>query len=380
VVRCGSNALLKPRSFSGISALACGEFVTINQNSNDSDLAFQSRALEEVSRTFALTIPQLPCGLREVVANAYLLCRIADTIEDDPHMSLEAKRYFAEQFVRVLEGECTPMRFSAELYPQLSAQLPAVERDLVLNTPRVVRITHGFEQRQQSPMRRCVRIMSTGMASFQENASRAGLADMAALDSYCYHVAGVVGEMLTDLFCVHDARIDAQRSRLQGLAVSFGQGLQMTNILKDVWEDYARGACWLPRDLFDNEDFSLLHMSPGTRDPAFVQGYELLLAVARGHLKNALEFTLAMPDDQTGIRRFCLWAVGMAVLTLRRIHATPGFRGSAQVKISRRAVATTIQMTNLCVRRDRMLRGMFHTFTRALPSVTLDEHALSLPR
>ncbi|MFT5175037.1 MAG: farnesyl-diphosphate farnesyltransferase [Gammaproteobacteria bacterium] len=352
--------------------------MTATRRPTDVDLAFQSRALEEVSRTFALTIPQLPTGLREVVANAYLLCRIADTIEDDPQMSLESKRYFADQFVRVLDGECAPMRFSAELYPQLSTQLPAAERDLVLNTPRVVRITHAFAPGQQQPMRRCVRIMSTGMASFQEDASRAGLADMAALDSYCYHVAGVVGEMLTDLFCVHDTRIDAQRARLQSLAVSFGQGLQMTNILKDVWEDYARGACWLPQDLFDRGDFSLLQMSPGTRDPVFVQGYETLVAVARGHLANALEFTLAMPDDQTGIRRFCLWAVGMAVLTLRRIHATPGFRGAAQVKISRRAVAATIQMTNLCVKRDWMLRGMFRTFTHTRPRVRDHEHALSL--
>ena len=355
-----------------------GDFVSVTQRPGDPDLTFQARALEEVSRTFALTIPQLPPGLRDVVANAYLLCRIADTIEDDPQMPLDAKRYFAEQFVHVLDGDCAPMRFSAELYPQLSAQLPAVERDLILNTPRVVRITHSFAQRQQRPMRRCVRIMSTGMAAFQQNASRAGLADMAALDSYCYHVAGVVGEMLTDLFCVHDARIDAQRSRLQSLAVSFGQGLQMTNILKDVWEDYARGACWLPRDLFDGEDFSLLRMSPGTLDPAFVRGYEMLVAVARGHLANALEFTLAMPDDQTGIRRFCLWAVGMAVLTLRRIHATPGFRAAAQVKISRRAVAATIQVTNLCVKRDWMLRSMFRTFTRTLPHSGSTEHVLSL--
>ena len=46
------------------------------------DLAWQHATLQEVSRTFALTIPQLPPGLRDVVGNAYLLCRIADTIED----------------------------------------------------------------------------------------------------------------------------------------------------------------------------------------------------------------------------------------------------------------------------------------------------------
>ena len=42
-----------------------------------------------------------------------------------------------------------------------------------------------------------------------------------------------------------DAR--QQRAELHDLGVSFAQGLQMTNILKDVWEDRARGACWRAR-------------------------------------------------------------------------------------------------------------------------------------
>ena len=39
-----------------------------------------------------------------------------------------------------------------------------------------------------------------------------------------------------------------------GFAISFGQGLQMTNILKDVWEDYEIGACWLPREILPKKD------------------------------------------------------------------------------------------------------------------------------
>ncbi|MDL1867558.1 phytoene synthase, partial [Betaproteobacteria bacterium PRO4] len=43
------------------------------------DARYQEHILQGVSRTFALTIPQLPPALREVVGNAYLLCRIVDT-------------------------------------------------------------------------------------------------------------------------------------------------------------------------------------------------------------------------------------------------------------------------------------------------------------
>jgi farnesyl-diphosphate farnesyltransferase len=56
-------------------------------DSVSSDEVYQDQILPHVSRTFALTIPQLPLGLRTAVTNAYLLCRIADTIEDEPALS-----------------------------------------------------------------------------------------------------------------------------------------------------------------------------------------------------------------------------------------------------------------------------------------------------
>ena len=59
-----------------------------------SDDDFQSEMLEGVSRTFALTIPQLPAELCRVVSNAYLLCRIVDTIEDEPVLSGTQKNSF----------------------------------------------------------------------------------------------------------------------------------------------------------------------------------------------------------------------------------------------------------------------------------------------
>ena len=45
------------------------------------DLEYQSGILPGASRTFALTIPVLPDALAVVMTNAYLLCRIADTID-----------------------------------------------------------------------------------------------------------------------------------------------------------------------------------------------------------------------------------------------------------------------------------------------------------
>jgi farnesyl-diphosphate farnesyltransferase len=341
------------------------------------DLEYQHHILQHVSRTFALTIPQLPPELSPVVSNAYLLCRIADTIEDEAALSVEEKRRFSEAFICVLGGAEAPEEFAAELHPLLTGSTLDPERELILNTPRVVRLAHGFSDRQRAALERCVRIMSRGMAEFQQNATLDGLDDLRHLDRYCYHVAGVVGEMLTELFCAYSPDIDKNRDTLLDLAVSFGQGLQMTNILKDVWEDRHRGACWLPRDVFQNAGFDVSGLEISTRDAGFSRGLEELIGITKLHLENALAYTLLMPREETGIRRFCLWALGMAVLTLRKIYSRLDYTAGRQVKISRRSVKATIMVTNLTVSRDPLLRFLFDSFTRQLPAPNGQQKVLS---
>ena len=333
------------------------------------DLDFQQRMLQGVSRTFALTIPQLPAGLCDVVGNAYLLCRIADTIEDDVALVIEQKLQYSNMFTEVVAGAVDADLFAAQLHPLLSPRTLATERELIGNTVRVIKLTQTFRPRQRAALERCVRIMSRGMAEFQLNASLNGLDDLAHLDRYCYHVAGVVGEMLTELFCDYAPDIDAQRDGMMKLAVSFGQGLQMTNILKDIWEDYARGACWLPRSVFDQVGFDLTTLTNLTegRDASFADGLAELIGIARDHLTNALHYTLLVPERERGIRRFCLWALGMAVLTLRKINANRNFTRGRDVKISRRSVKSTILVTNLAVGHDASLRWLFDGFTKTLP-------------
>ena len=332
------------------------------------DIAWQDRILQGVSRTFALTIPQLPRPLACVVGNAYLLCRIADTIEDEPSLDAHHKCRLSDLFNAVLAEEEKPEHFVHTLYPLLSQNTSDEERELIQNTSRVVRITYSFSRRQRNALQRCVCVMSKGMSEFQEGSTLSGLPRMRDLDRYCYHVAGVVGEMLTELFCEHVPAIDQQRTKLLELAVSFGQGLQMTNILKDLWEDRARGACWLPRDVFARTGFDLDDLVPDTRSLAFEKGITELIGIAHQHLARALIYTLMVPRREVGIRRFCLRALGMALLTLRRIHGRLDFRAGDEVKISRASVRATLLVTDITAGSDPILRGLFAIFTRPLPS------------
>jgi farnesyl-diphosphate farnesyltransferase len=332
-----------------------------------SDAAFQARMLDGVSRTFALTIPQLPADLHPVVSNAYLLCRIIDTIEDEPALGPAAKRAFSEQFVRAVRGEERPEQFAAALSPLLSESTLATERELVHETPRVLAITHRFTPTQRDALATCVRVMGGGMVQFQEEKNARGLQDMAAMDRYCYHVAGVVGEMLTRLFCEHSPAIARHRELLMPLSVSFGQGLQMTNILKDIWADLERGACWLPRSIFAEVGFDLRDLAPNTYNGGFERGLLTLVAVAHGHLRDAVRYTLLIPPEETGIRNFCLWAIGMAVLTLRKIRRHPGFSTGDEVKISRRSVKATVMASRIAAGHDRAIRMLFRVAATGLP-------------
>jgi farnesyl-diphosphate farnesyltransferase len=342
-------------------------------DSVSSDEVYQDHILPHVSRTFALTIPQLPEGLRTAVTCAYLLCRIADTIEDEPALSPPETLAFLQRFSAVLKGAGDPKLLAQDIGPRLSDRTLATERDLVGNMDRVIGVMQRLNEPQRAAIRRCVELMCYGMPRFQFSASVKGLARSSDLDDYCYYVAGVVGEMLTELFCDYSPEIARHRPALSAIAASFAQGLQMTNILKDVWEDRSRGACWLPQEVFTRYGVDLADVAAEPFDPRFAAAFRELVGVAHAHLRNALDYTLLIPRKETGIRRFCLWAIGLAVLTLRKIEHNPRFTAGAQVKVTRSTVALTRVLTNVAGHGDWMLRILFAQTARGLPLARLPE-------
>lgn len=332
--------------------------------------------LQGTSRTFALTIPQLPGDLREAVSNAYLLCRTIDTIEDECSLGVSEKETFAHHFMEVLEGNHEPARLSANLLPRLTGSTLEAEKKLIGELDTLIAIYHSLPYAYQKPMRRCVRIMSEGMIRYQKAVPAHGLETLTDLNRYCYYVAGVVGEMLSDLYAAYCPQIQSSEHFLHQ-AVSFGQGLQMTNILKDIHDDRARGVCWLPRDVFARHGFDLDRLDSQAPDEAFAKAMRELVGIAHGHLRHAFDYTLSLPSEQTGIRNFCLWALGMAVLTLRKIDKNPRFRVGSEVKISRRSVKLTAALCSMSASNNARLRTLFRGATRPLPLTTI---TLPVPR
>jgi farnesyl-diphosphate farnesyltransferase len=333
-----------------------------------SDNDFQLALLEGVSRTFALTIPQLPPELFAPVANAYLLCRIVDTIEDEVSLSARQKEYFCTEFTTIVTtGENTEL-FAIELAPLLSNQTIAAEHTLIHVLPRVIQITHTFAPEQIAALSICVATMAKGMPAYQSMELKKGLASLKDLDLYCYYVAGCVGEMLTELFCFYSSDIAKHRNQMLALSVSFGQGLQMTNILKDIADDAQRGVCWLPQDIFTEVGFDLGSPEFDKNSAQYRAGVKKLIAIAQGHLSNALKYTQLLPKNEPGIRNFCLWAVGMAILTLRNVQKNTTSKAETPIKISRDDVKKTIFITNLFNKNNTMLDLIFNLASLGLTS------------
>lgn len=346
----------------------------VSTHNNDlSDLDFQQQLLEGVSRSFAFTIPQLPVALRSVVTNAYLLCRIADTIEDENALTTDQKQFFWGELIAVVSDNGSPAKFASDLLPLLSSATSPAERELIQNTHHIIRIARGFKEGKREALKRCVTLMCTGMGWFQECKSPQGLRNLAELNDYCYYVAGVVGELLTQLFCDYSVEISKRRATLTKLAVSFGQGLQMTNILKDLWNDKERGTCWLPQDVFKKAGFDLAELSRERYHHGFGKGLSEVIAIAHAHLKNALTYTLFLPRSEKGLRKFCLWAIGMAIFTLQKINKISRLATSDEVKISRRRVRGIIWATHFTVRSNFWLKILFFLSTRGLPICPLTD-------
>ena len=330
-----------------------------------SDHALCREALPRVSRTFALSIEALPPELREAVRVAYLLCRLVDTIEDGDGLGLpERLRLFAE-FERLLAGErLDPNTLELACREAMTAVDPH-ERALCLNAGAVFRVFQGLPLAQQRAIRPWVAEMARGM---REHVLRAGpggklaLRSLAELERYCYFVAGTVGRLLTELFCqAVPPASSAVRVRLDELGVSFGIGLQLVNIVKDVADDWERGACFVPTELAAEAGIALDQLlDPRHRDGAMLV-IDALGARARSHLERAKHYTELWPLP-TGLpmRLFCTVPLCLAFATLRELgRSDQTLRRGAGPKLSRDAVLDILGRASRAVESDHALAQLW---------------------
>jgi len=319
--------------------------------------------LPKVSRTFALNISVLRGDLHRSVVIAYLWCRILDTVEDAGRFPVARKVAALRELESIFRRpEVDPRRLATLLDTLGDLDGEPDEIALVQGAAAVAECYNALDAERRRVIHPSLADMARGMATFQEQCDASeslGLADEAGLDRYCYVVAGTVGEMLTSLF-VQDAPIEAEGERvLRSLAVSFGLGLQTTNITKDVMLDIERGWCYIPRSVLERAAVDVGAGRPV--DPAAMRrAVDLMIPKCLGHLRDALAYICALPRRSRRIRLFCIWPVWLAVRTLRMM-ARPDFvhRPEVSPKIGRDEVRDVVRSTSLSFWSNRWLRRDF---------------------
>ena len=208
--------------------------------------------LVKTSRTFALSIPQLEGATRDQVTLGYLLLRIADTLEDAAVWSREQRVEALFRFADLLDDtDETAGAATSDLVASWLAEPPSPHEgylELLEATDEVLAAYRALDPRARSVVGRHVRRTCVGMAHIVRRADREGelrLGGIPELRDYCYVVAGIVGEMLTELFLL-GAPLDRVAEALRRRAATFGEALQLVNILKDAADDAGEGRTFIP--------------------------------------------------------------------------------------------------------------------------------------
>jgi phytoene/squalene synthetase len=254
-------------------------------------VSFYQRHLDQVSRSFSFCIARLEGDLRLWVSLSYLLCRLLDTVEDAPWDDLGVKRKSFQQFQDFLK--IPPSLAEVQAWSAgLPKNLPEGELLLLKDAFEVFQDFHALPDKVRQKIQRGVQNMARGMVHFTRD-RELRLKTLAEVNQYCFFVAGVVGEILTDL--LKEKTPLPPPKNIYVLAHHFGLFLQKINLLKDQAGDEKEGRYLVP------------------------SRPELLKSLATD-AKGALEYLQSIPLSAKGYRLFCAWSLFLGLISLPWIH------------------------------------------------------------
>ncbi|MEM7675079.1 MAG: polyprenyl synthetase family protein, partial [Myxococcota bacterium] len=325
------------------------------------DQKFCFEMLPKVSRTFALSIDALPETLRSAVCVSYLLCRIVDTIEDEAVLAPDVRERLFDGFDALMSDDRADWRPFEAACREAALGGASADAELVAEAGAVFRAFRALPLGQRNGIRPHVLEMSSGMRAYCQRAYEEGklrLRDLDDLERYCYFVAGTVGNLLTALFePTVPVLPEPERSNIRSRAVSFGLGLQMVNIVKDVAVDFERGDIFVPVALAAEHGMALEDILTPQRRQEGLAVIRAICARAREHLQAAAEYTVLWPAPSgAAVRQFCAVPLALALASLAEVEAGQDTLRPGRVpKISRDMVAQLFQNVLGAVHDDEAL-------------------------
>ncbi|KAI8477155.1 MAG: farnesyl-diphosphate farnesyltransferase [Monoraphidium minutum] len=286
---------------------------------SDPKLAFCYDMLNQVSRSFAVVIQQLPNPLRDAICVFYLVLRGLDTVEDDMAIAPEAKIPDLLKFHEYIYRPGFSMQCGYGHYVRLMREFGTVV-DVFLS------LEPGF----QAVIADITRRMGAGMAEFIEMDE---VESVAQYDLYCHYVAGLVGIGLSQLFASSGLESD-YFSKHEALSNHMGLFLQKANIIRDYLEDImeepAPRMFW-PREVWGKYASSLDEFRDPANRTAAMHCLNELVTDALQHVPHCVSFLQRLKNPD--VFRFCAIPQVMAAGTLALCYNNGGvFEGVVKMR------------------------------------------------
>ncbi len=215
--------------------------------------------LKGVSRSFYLTIRLLPRLMREPVSVGYLLARASDTIADTESVPAEVRKDCLTLVLKALKDEDVRDELCALLEEKFIRFQENEREKLLLESLEDV---YGWYDSVREVDWKAIAVLLEPIVAGQSwdvdyfgIQGKKQIESAKALENYCYQVAGSVGEFW-GVIGKHSYSLfsEAPTEELQKMGVSYGKGLQLVNILRDLPVDISNGRCYIPNvDPEDNE-------------------------------------------------------------------------------------------------------------------------------
>jgi farnesyl-diphosphate farnesyltransferase len=211
--------------------------------------------LEDVSRTFALSISYLEDLHQKHSTIAYLLCRIPDTIEDS-QLPTQKKNSLLHTYQVTIDNKLDGSLFVSKINSCSYNHSP--DWSLVENTEQILEEFYTLDSQIQEIICTWVSEMTSGMKHYvSRDMTRSGvhIHTRDDLETYCYYVAGTIGNMIGELL---EATYPSYTftPELRTHATNYGLYLQLINVSKDVYTDYTEeNTVYLPETVLQENGF-----------------------------------------------------------------------------------------------------------------------------
>ncbi|ELZ13648.1 squalene/phytoene synthase [Halovivax asiaticus JCM 14624] len=325
-----------------------------------SDLDWCFDAVHGVSRTFSITIDRLEEPMARQICVGYLLCRIADTIEDAGHVPPSAQSDLLTEYDRLLDptDEYTVDQFVDAVSPWLpEPDERSADWTVVAETARVFRAFETLDDEPRELMRDPIRELVGGMAMFTERYADEGglrLQTIDELEEYCWYAAGTVGTLITELL-VRDSSPE-RTAELRDNARSFALLLQLVNIAKDVRSDYhEENNVYLPAEWLAEEAVAPDAVTDTDNHQEVTTVVRRVVDRAERYLDDAHRYLEILPEHRGN--NLSAWAIPylLAVGTLRELRQrSKDVVRTGDVKLAREEVYTVIQRFDTGVSRGEL--------------------------